>query len=344
MNKRMKAVIFESEGVVRCVEKEIPKIKAHDDVLLRILAASVCGSDLHITSVPQSHFATFGVILGHECVAEIVEMGEENKYFNVGDKVLLNPMIPCGDCENCKKGQVNMCRNVISVGEDGDGIFAEYYVAKKKLLHRLSPDVDIDIAVFAEPLSCVLNGFKRLKFVPGQTVVVLGAGPIGLLFTKLAKAAGASTVVLTEIAPFRIDFARKNSGATRVIDLNTEDIGEVLTGINGAPEADVVIDTVGTQFVTAVQYAAYEGTILLFGVNDQVSQTIKQYSITRKELTVVSSYATFNTFPLVEKMLSNDVLDLKPLLTHRVDLEALPAGIEMLRRGEAMKVVVYPNK
>ncbi|MEM5768325.1 MAG: zinc-binding dehydrogenase, partial [Bacillota bacterium] len=246
--------------------------------------------------------------------------------------------------ESCKKGQVNMCRNVISVGEDGDGIFAEYYVAKRKLLHKLSPDVDIDVAVFAEPLACVLNGFKRLRFVPGQTVMVLGAGPIGLLFTKLAKAAGASTVVLTEIAPFRIDFARKNSGATRVIDLNSEDIGHILTDINGTPEADVVIDTVGTQFAAAVQYAAYEGTILLFGVNDQVSQTIKQYTITRKELTVVSSYATFNTFPLVEKMLSNDVLDLKPLLTHRVDLEALPEGIEMLRRGEAMKVVVYPHK
>jgi threonine dehydrogenase-like Zn-dependent dehydrogenase len=109
-------------------------------------------------------------------------MGEENKYFKAGDKVLLNPMIPCGDCESCKKGQVNMCRNVISVGEDGDGIFAEYYVAKRKLLHQLSPDADIDVAVFAEPLACVLNGFKRLRFIPGQTVMVLGAGPIGLLY------------------------------------------------------------------------------------------------------------------------------------------------------------------
>ena len=148
VNKKMKAVIFESEGIVRCVEKEIPKIKSPDEVLLKILAASVCGSDLGITAVPQKHFGTPGVILGHECVAEIVEMGEENEEFKVGDRVLINPMIPCGDCVYCKIGQINMCENVWSVGEDCDGVFAEYYVGKRSLLYHLDDEVDLDCLLY----------------------------------------------------------------------------------------------------------------------------------------------------------------------------------------------------
>lgn len=342
MQDTMKAVIFESIGVTRCVEKPVPTIKNKDEVLLKILAASVCGSDLGITSVPPKHFATPGVILGHECVAQIVEMGEENAEFKVGDRVLVNPMIPCMDCSYCKNGQVNMCAHVGSVGEDCDGVFAEYFVCKRSLLYHLADDVPLDLAIFSEPLACAMNGFKRLHFMPGQSVLIYGAGPIGLLFAKLCKAAGASFVFISETAPFRIDFSKKFSGADRVIDSGNEDVAAVVKSITGQDGADVVIDTVGMLFDKAIVDVAVEGTILLFGINDRMSQTIKQFDITRKEVTVVSSYATHLTFPYVAKLMSNQVLDLLPLLTDRITLEELPDGIEKLRRGEAMKVVVYP--
>ena len=345
MEKRtMRAVIFESEGVTRCVERPVPRITAKDQVLLKILAASVCGSDLGITAVPQKHFATPGVILGHECVAEIVEMGEENSEFHVGDRVLVNPMIPCGDCEYCKIGQINKCEHVGSVGEDCDGVFAEYFVCRRSLLYHLSDNIPLDVAVFAEPLACAMNGFKRLGFLPGQSVLIYGAGPIGLLFAKLCKAAGASYVFLSETAQFRREFAAKNSGADYVIDSANENVQDVIRRVSGQTGADVVIDTVGVLFASAIQDVAVEGKILLFGINDRASQTIKQYDITRKEVSVLSSYATHYTFPYVAKMLSNHVLDLLPLLTNRVTLEQLPEGIEMLRRGEAMKVVAYPDR
>lgn len=340
--KTMQAVIFESEGVTRCVEKPVPVIQKQDEVLLKILAASVCGSDLGITAVPQKHFATPGVILGHECVAQIVEMWEESDEFKVGDRVLVNPMIPCQDCDYCKVGQINMCQHVGSVGEDCDGVFAEYFVCKRSLLYHIADDVSLDLAVFSEPLACAMNGFKRLHFMPGQSVLIYGAGPIGLLFAKLCKAAGASFVFLSEMAPFRIDFARERSGADRVINSATEDAGAIVRGMTGQTGADIVIDTVGMLFDKAIADVAVEGTILLFGINDRMSQTVKQYDITRKEVTIVSSYATHYTFPYVAKMMSNQVLDLLPLLTHRLTLEELPEGIEMLRRGEAMKVVVHP--
>lgn len=341
---KMKAVIFEKEGVVKCIEKEIPKIKEKDEVLLKILAASVCGSDLGITAVPQRHFATPGVILGHECVGEIVELGEENEEFHVGDRVLLNPMVPCGDCYYCKLGQINKCEHVGSVGEDCDGVFAEYYVGKRSLLYHLDDSVPLDVAVFAEPLACAMNGFKRLGFLPGQSVLIYGAGPIGLLFAKLCKAAGASYVMLSETAQKRIEFAKENAGADYVIDSKVEKSGEMIQKVTGQEGADIVIDTVGVLLESAIEDVAVEGKILLFGINDRLSQTIKQYDITRKEIQIISSYATHYTFPYVIKMLSNNVLDLLPLLTNRMTLEELPDGIEMLRQGEAMKVVVYPSK
>ena len=338
----MKAIVFVSEGKVAYVDRPEPQIRKPQDVKLKILAASVCGSDLHITSIPQSHFATPGVILGHECVAEIVEMGEENAFFKVGDRVLLNPMIPCGDCTNCKIGQVNMCSQVQSVGEDCDGVFAEYYVTDRKQLHALDDSISVNEAIFAEPLACAYNGFRRCGFLPGQSVLILGAGPIGLLFARLFKAAGASAIIMSEVAPYRIDFALRHAKVDAIAG-PSDDIGNLLQNLNGRPLADIVIDTVGTLIATAVKYAAYEGKVLLFGINDSVMQTLKQYEITRKELTLFSSYATFNTFPIVERIIARGVIDLSNLLTHRMELSELAIGIDMLRKGQAMKVVVYPH-
>lgn len=341
-NKEMRAVIFESEGVVRCVRKPIPEIKSKDEVLLKILAASVCGSDLGITAVPQKHFGTPGVILGHECVARIVELGEENSEFKVGDRVLVNPMIPCNDCSYCKMGQFNLCKNVGSVGEDCDGVFAEYFVCKRSLLYHLSDDVPLDVAVFAEPLACAMNGFKRLHFMPGESVLIYGAGPIGILFAKLFKAAGAGFVMMTEVAPFRRKFASENSGADCVIDPTVQKAADILFERTGQKGADNVVDTVGTLLASAIDDVAVEGKILLFGLNDRETQTVKQYDLIHKEACIMTSYATHLTFPYVVKMMTGNILDLLPLLTTRVTLEELPEGIEKLRRGEAMKVVVYP--
>ena len=187
-----------------------------------------------------------------------------------------------------------------------------------------------------------MNGFKRLGFMPGQNALIYGAGPIGLLFAKLLKASGASCVMLCETAPARLDFARKFSGADRVADTSSEDARQVILYAAGRGCADIIVDTTGVMFEAAIAHAAAEGKILLFGINDRAKQNVRQYDITRKELQVIGSYATHLTFPNVIKLLTNNVLDLKPLLTHRVTLDDLPDGIETLRRGDAMKVVVYP--
>lgn len=338
---KMKAAKFISEGVMKIQEVDIPKVKKGNDILVKILAASVCGSDLAILSVPQKHPADFGVTIGHECVAEVYDIGNEVKTFKKGDRVAVDPIIPCGNCAGCKSGHYNMCSNLTAIGVQVDGVFAEYCLVTEDKLHRLPNDLAVEKAIFIEPVACVMNGFKRLNLLPGQSVVVLGAGPIGLYFSKICKAAGAGSVIITEMMDFRIDFAKENSDADYVIDTKAEDLkAKVYEILNGG--ADIVVDTVGVLFPQAIECVKNEGKILLFGINDRAQQTIRQYDIVHKEITVVASYATHNTFPMVIEMLSKNVVNLDSLLTHKYPLEKLQEAVDVAREGKGVEVVVYP--
>lgn len=344
MNDQMNAVAFLSEGVVRYEKREVPQRKAADDVLLRVLIASVCGSDLGITAVPQRHAATDHSILGHELIGEIVELGEDRGDFKVGDRVVLDPMYACGECDACKLGHINMCEHAGCVGENCDGGFAEYCVVKRGRLYHISDKLELETAVLVEPLACVLNGYNRLGFLPGRSVLIYGAGPIGIMFSKLLRAVGAGAIVLTELSPGRAAHARSCAGADRVVAPGGQAVGDALFELTGRRGADVVIDAVGSLFGDAVRDAAFEGTVLLFGVNDQVTQTVRQFDITRKELKIVASFATEHTFLHAIRVLESGILNWDGLITHRVELSGLPKAIEQQRSGEATKVVVYPTR
>lgn len=343
MSDMMNAVVYKTEGVVEFERRPIPILREPDDVLLKILIASVCGSDLGITAVPQRHSATEDSILGHEFIGEIVAFGDNHGDFCVGDRVVVNPMYACGSCEACKLGHINMCEQAACVGENCDGGFAEYCVVKTNMLFHISKNLNLEDAVMTEPLACVLNGFNRLNFLPGKSVLIYGAGPIGIMFSKLMREAGAGAIVISEISQQRIEHAQKFSQADCVINPSVEAATDVLHRLTGRQGADVVIDAVGSLFASAVSDAAFEGTVLLFGVNNQATQTVHQFDITRKELKIVASFATEHTFIHAIHILESHVLNLEGIATKRVTLDELPSAIEMQRRGETTKVVVYPN-
>ena len=343
MGDMMNAVVFKKEGVVEFEKRPVPILREPDDVILKILIASVCGSDLGITAVPQRHAATENSILGHEFIGEIVAIGENHGDFCVGDRVVANPMYACGSCEACKLGHINMCEQAACIGENSDGGFAEYCVVKSGMLFHINKDLCLEDAVMTEPLACVLNGYNRLNFLPGKSVLIYGAGPIGLMFSKLMRAAGAGAIVISEISQKRIEHAQRYAQADCIINPLVEKATDVLYRLTGRQGADVVVDAVGSLFDSAVMDAAFEGTILLFGVNNQAAQTIHQFEITRKELKIVASFATEHTFIHAIHVLESHVLDMEGVATKRVLLEELPAAIEMQRRGETTKVVVYPN-
>jgi len=263
MEKKMLAAVFEGKGKLNLKEVPTPEIKKPDEVLLEVKMASICGTDMRILEVPPGHPATEGVILSHEYTGKVLEVGEAVTQFKKGDRVVVDPNITCGNCSYCKMGIPNMCENMTTLGIFIDGGFARYNIAPAKVLHKISPDLLPELAVFTEPLSCVVSATQRLKVHPGEVVVVLGAGPIGLLFIQMFKASGAGKIIVSEISEYRAKFAYE-SGASRVVNPLKDNLErivkeETLVG------ADAVVDAVGTLFRSAMAIARRGGRILLFG-------------------------------------------------------------------------------
>ena len=340
MERKMLAAVFEGEGNLILKEVPVPEVKKSDDVFLEVEAASICGTDVHILEVPPGHPANRGVILGHEYTGKILEVGDAVTAFKQGDRVVVDPNITCGSCSYCKMGMPNMCERMVSLGEQIDGAFAEYSLVPSKMLHKVSLKLDPELAVFAEPLSCVVNATGKLKVQPGENVVILGAGPIGLLFTQMFKASGAGKIIVSEVSEYRGKYAVE-SGATRLVNPVKENLEEIVKQ-ETAIGSDVVVDAVGTLFKDAIRIVRKGGRILLFGQNYKARSEIFQNDITRNEITILGSYIAKFTFPPAVKIIESGVLNLKKLITHRFSLKDIHKGIDLMRDKKAIKVVITP--
>ena len=340
MEKKMLAAVFEGEGRLNLKEVPVPEIKEAEEVLLQVEAASICGTDMRILEVPPGHPATEGVILSHEYTGKVLAAGGAVTQFKKGDRVVVNPNITCGNCSYCKMGIPNMCENMTTLGIFVNGGFARYNVAPAKALHKISPGLLPELAVFAEPLSCVVNATEKLNVHPGEVVVVLGAGPIGLLFIQMFKASGAGKIIVSEISEYRAKFAYE-SGASRVVNPLKDNLEEIVK-VETVTGTDVVVDAVGTLVESAMAIVRRGGRILLFGQNYQARAQVAQNDITRNELTIVGSFIARFTFPFAIKVIESKVLDLEKLITHRLPLEDVHKGIEVMRKGEAIKVIITP--
>lgn len=335
----MKAVKFMGEGKVEIVNAAMPKITKGNQVLLKIRMAAICGSDLHITAVPQSHPCDIGTTMGHECVAEVFAVGAEVTAYRPGDRVAVDPIIPCGTCQFCREGRYNMCQNMPALGVQVDGVFAPYCLVSEDKLYPIPDSVSDRSAIFIEMLACVMNSVKRLHMVPGMCAAVFGAGPIGLAVAEVLKASGAGTTVIMERAPGRIQMARDLAVGDYVVDSGEPAYLEKVRDLTGGGP-DIVVDTVGVLLPDCCTLVRNEGQILLIGINDHVRQNLLQFDIVRKELTIVAGYATFHTFTDVIKMLESRVIDVDRFLTHEFPLEEAGEALAVCRSGQALKTIL----
>jgi len=341
--KKMMAVTFKDIATYEIGEREVPRIVKPDDVLVAVEAASICGTDVHLLGNPPGFIGTKGIVLGHECVGKVVEVGSNVGGLKPGDRVVLEPNIACGYCRYCRDGVPNMCENDVILGVTIDGVFADYFVAPERGLVKIPDDMPADLAVFAEPVNCVLGAVKKVRALPGETVLVLGAGPIGLYFTMLYKSNGAGKVIVSEPSEFRAEYARK-CGADIVVNPLENNLKEVVLEETQGLGADITVDAVGVLFPDAIACTRRAGRIILFGQNGAARQTICQNDITRNGLTVYGNYIGSYTLPATVKLLHAGLIPVEKLITHKLKMTDFAVGLEAMRKGEALEVILYPNK
>lgn len=358
----MKAVIFEGAG--KLTIKNVPEPKLEDrkfpkkykkgefifsrkeeQVKLKILAASICGTDLQILKVPPGHDATPGVILGHEYVGEVIETGDEVKDIKAGDRVVVDPNIKCGMCFFCRNDMASLCRDMTTLGIFCDGGFAEYNVASAKQLFIIPKDLDVEKAIFFEPLTCVTHAWGKLQPVQlGDVILIYGAGPMGCYFIELARLAGADKIIVSEPHELRRKLA-KELGAI-VVNPQKEDLEKIVMENSFGRGADIAIDACGYPEVIkeAMDLVRPGAKISTFGEQD-VNAFVDKVSFTRvtqKELQIFGSYVTTRSFDQTIKILGRDDINLKKLITHRISLDEIHKGMELMRKGEGAEVIVYP--
>jgi threonine dehydrogenase-like Zn-dependent dehydrogenase len=335
----MRALVLNEALQLELVERERPTINLQTDVLVRVYQTGVCGTD---RSVLVGKFpAAAGVIMGHEAVGIVAEIGVDVTGLAVGDRVVVNPTLYCGRCDPCRSGRMNFCRNKKGeeVGIDRDGSYAEYMVLEDRFLHHIPDDVGYDRAVVTEPLACVLNNLDAAQITPADAVTVIGGGPIGVLCAMTARYLG-SPVTVVERDSYRRKQAHDLLHGTFPDEIAVVTLDEV-DAISPAP---AVIDTVGNQVELAVDLTATAGTAVVMGYDSWAKYTIRPLSILQRGIRIVGA-GDFNGphFPRAVELASR--LPLERLVTHHFSLEQHEKAFATLATDpetgySALKVVI----
>jgi threonine dehydrogenase-like Zn-dependent dehydrogenase len=338
MADSMTVPIFMGEGRIEYQPRPIPQVVKPDDVLVRIEACGICGTDLNILAVPPAHKAPPGIIIGHEGVGIVEATGAGAEGLQVGDRVVIANRLTCGRCAYCRRGLDNQCTDYQTIGTTIDGAFAPFLCAPARALWKIDPAVPRDDAALFEPLACAVGSVKRAPFQVGDNVAIIGAGPMGLLFGQLYRALGAGKIILIDVAPFRLAFA-KNIGMDEALHAAEVDVPAAVKRLTGLG-ADIVVDAVGNQINQAIKLARRGGQVILFGLRPHDNPPVNQYTITRYDLTVHGTFVGLHPFAQTIQLLESRRVRPSTLITHRLPLRELEKGVELMRTQQAMKVLI----
>jgi threonine dehydrogenase-like Zn-dependent dehydrogenase len=236
----------------------------------------------------------------------------------------------------------NQCTNYQTIGTTVDGAFAPYLRAPQRALFKVSANVPRDEAVLFEPLSCVVGSVVRAPIQAGASVAIIGAGPMGLLFALVYRLLGAGKIIVADISPYRLQFAQE-LGVDTGLNPKEVDLPQAVKDMTQLG-ADVVVDAVGNQMGTAIKLARRGGQVVLFGLRPHDNPPINQYTITRYDLTIHGTFVGLQPFEQTIQLLESRRFQPSALITHRVPLTELAYGVELMRSGEAMKVIVSSGK
>jgi (R,R)-butanediol dehydrogenase / meso-butanediol dehydrogenase / diacetyl reductase len=318
MMDKMKAFVFHDVGQLELTEIPIPKVKDPDDVLLKVRAVGICGSDVKILE-GKHHFRP-NTVLGHEFCGEVIEIGSHVHHLKVGDRVAIDNNIRCGFCSFCRMGLTSQCEDIktSALGVMRDGGYAEYCLVPEKQCFVLPDGIDDILGTQVETLATVVNGMNTLLMLPYDYVLILGFGPIGYLFAQFAKNIAAK-VAVTEIDPFRISVA-KECGLT-VWNPKEDNIEAKITEFTYGRKADIVIEATGNALEQALKCVTPGGKVLPFGMDSSVHITVTPNEITRWATKILGLYLGQNTMVPSIRIYQENRLNIKPFFTKIIPFE-----------------------
>ncbi|TAJ48042.1 MAG: alcohol dehydrogenase [Herbiconiux sp.] len=344
----MRAAVFREPGLIEVADIPLPEV-GPGDALVRVRAASVCGTDLRISK--HGHFripAGTSRVLGHEWTGDIVEVGRDVQGFAVGDRVSAAPNVGCGRCAMCARGLNQLCPDYEAFGITMNGGFAEYLLIPAIAFERgnvfpVPAHLSDEIAAVIEPLSCCLHGQRAIGLSAADSVLIIGAGPIGCFHTALAKRAGARQVIVANTRQPRLDIAGL-MGADHLINVSELDLREEVMRLTDGQGVDVVITCVSKPEViaSATDLAGRLGRINVFsGLGDGARPPIDVNSLHYREqiLTGTTGSSVTDYGDVIDIVATSDI-DLSPIVSHRWALDDIHAAMETSRSGAGMKSVI----
>ncbi|PXX98080.1 L-threonine 3-dehydrogenase [Marinifilum breve] len=321
-------------------EVDIPEVGVND-ILVKIKKTAICGTDLHIYKWDEWSQNTIkpGMIIGHEYVGEVAQIGAGVTGFEIGDRVTGEGHIACGHCRNCRRGRKHVCENTVGIGVNIDGIFAEYAAIPASNLMKMSDKIPDEMLAIMDPFGNATHTALSFPLI-GEDVLVTGAGLIGSMCVAVAKFAGARYVVATETNPFRIELAKK-MGADRVINPMEESLDDVIKEL-GMIGFDIGLECSGAPaaFNDMVGHMYNSGKISLLGILPSQT-TVNWTDIIFKSLQLKGIYGRemYETWYQMEQMLMSG-LDLSPMITHRFKADEFQKGFEIMEKGDCGKVIL----
>jgi L-iditol 2-dehydrogenase len=339
----MRALVFVRPGEMTVMERPDRRPR-RGEVLISVRASGICGSDVHgylgLTGRRRP-----GVVMGHEAAGEVLEIGPDVTGVAVGDRVVLRSILPCGRCQPCEQGQPNVCEDRQGLGMQFDGAYAERMVVPAALAVRLPDGLPYERAALVEPLSVALHAVAITPLETGDSVVIVGAGPIGLLTLLAVRLHGSRLVAITDRQPHRLAVARA-IGADLAIDVGVSDPAEAIREASNGRGADVVFEAVGITATVAQSLAVVRtgGNVTWIGNAAPTVELPMQDMVTR-ELTLRGSYAFAGEFDEAIDLLATGRIDVQPLIELTASLDDAPDIFRRLGDGtlDAIKVVLVPR-
>lgn len=335
---------LKKEPGIWMTETEKPEL-GHNDVLIKIKKTAICGTDIHIYNWDEWSQNTIPVpmTVGHEYVGEIVELGQEVKGLNIGDRVSGEGHITCGYCRNCRAGKRHLCRNTEGVGVNRPGAFAEYLALPAINVFKLPKEISDEIASIFDPFGNAVHTALSFDLV-GEDVLITGAGPIGIMAVAICKFVGARHVVITDVNEYRLDLAKK-MGATCAVNVKDTNLKEVMNDLGMTEGFDVGLEMSGvpSALKQMLDTMNHGGKIAMLGIPPK-DMPMDWNQVIFKGLQIKGIYGRemFETWYKMASLIQAG-LDITPIVTHRYSVNDYQEAFEIMNSGQSGKVILDWN-